>query len=310
MTIAEAGPVGRIKHNFSVMVRAASAFQLLIISSASRPLSPFSFVFPSFCARAHVSLYLSVSRFRYTLALLGIHFHAFSWATLPSRILSSPPVLLASPQSRATLRFHRLLPTRQLSSDLSLLLSLSLCLASFFHLSHSLIFSSFSRALITNFLLFARNSRAQTSSFFAPTVVSFPHLVYFSSLLFHLSISAFLVSLPRAASSRFIFCPNSPPRTIHIQRAQDSLSDTTCRLPSAKRFRETQIYTAACRKRRIGKSCNAPAFHPSRLPVASPSACLFVSSVRFSRLCRASKCDLLTSPRCNVSAQIHRAIYM
>lgn len=65
MTIAEAGPVGRIKHNFSVMVRGVG-FSTLIISSASqsRPLSR-----PPAPLSARARAFLSIFRFRYRYAL-------------------------------------------------------------------------------------------------------------------------------------------------------------------------------------------------------------------------------------------------
>lgn len=93
MTIAEAGPVGRIKRNFSVMVRGVG-FSTLIISSASqsRPLSRLylscSHASPSF-PRAPFSLSFGFATG--IPSLLGIHFHAFSWATRPFRTPLSLP---------------------------------------------------------------------------------------------------------------------------------------------------------------------------------------------------------------------------
>lgn len=140
MTIAEAGPVGRIKHNFSVMVRGVG-FSTLIISSASqsRPLS--RLLFPR--ARSSPSFGFATG----TPSLLGIHFHAFSWATRPPL----PPARSSS----AELPPSAFYPIRQLSSP-SPILSPSLFLCFFYLLS---------RALITNFSLFSRNSRSSEQLF-------------------------------------------------------------------------------------------------------------------------------------------------
>lgn len=147
MTIAEAGP-GRIKHNFSVMVRGVG-FSTLIISSASqsrplsRPPAPLS-------ARA----FLSIFRFRYRYALAPGN-------TFPCIFLghSSP---LFSGFSSAELPPSAFYPIRQLSSP-SPILSPSRSL------SHLLSFPRFfyllSRALITNFSLFSRNSRSNEQLF-------------------------------------------------------------------------------------------------------------------------------------------------
>jgi len=94
MTIAEAGPAGRIKHNFSVTVRGVG-FSTLMISSApqSRPLSHPGLLLP----RARFSLSFGFA----TPSLLGIHFHAFSWATRPL-VLSFPYCSSPAPlQSRS-----------------------------------------------------------------------------------------------------------------------------------------------------------------------------------------------------------------
>lgn len=116
MTIAEAGPVGRIKRNFSVMVRGVG-FSTLIISSASqsRPLSRLylssSHASPSF-PRAPFSLSFGFATG--TPSLLGIHFHAFSWATRPFRTPPSIPSHLSATERPVC--SHRLLFSRQLSS--------------------------------------------------------------------------------------------------------------------------------------------------------------------------------------------------
>lgn len=145
MTIAEAGSVGRIKHNFSVMVRGVG-FSTLIISSTSQSRPPSRPPPASLSPRSRISLYLSVPRYRYTTLAPG--------NTFPCIFLGH------SPRSRSpfTLRSHFPLqpcdpvlppsvlhPTQQLSSSPPIL-SLSISL-----------FRAFSpllcRALITNFSL-------------------------------------------------------------------------------------------------------------------------------------------------------------
>lgn len=66
MTIAEAGSVGGIKHNFSVMVRGVG-FSTLIISSTSQS-RPLSHPPASLSPRARAFLSIFRFRYRYTLA--------------------------------------------------------------------------------------------------------------------------------------------------------------------------------------------------------------------------------------------------
>jgi len=186
MTIAEAGPVGRIKHNFSVMVRGVG-FSTLIISSASQS-RPLSRPPAPLAARA----FLSIFRFRYRYALApGNTFPCiFLGHSLPSRF------------SSAALPLSAFYPIRQLSSPspiLSLPFSPSLFLRFFYLLS---------RALITNFSLFSRNSRSSEQLFRADSsgfssVCSSP--IYFSSFLvsqccFFFFFFFFLFFFPKLAS--------------------------------------------------------------------------------------------------------------
>lgn len=163
---------------------------------------------------------------------------------------------------------------KPLSSPISI--SLSRFLFSSLSLSNFFLFflARFNYQLSLVLQKFARSNEQlfrADSCFFSP-----PCLFFHSSFPpIYLRFSRFVLSC-RLFS--FYFLPKFASEN-DIQRAQDSLSNTTCRLPSAKRFRETQIYTAACRKRRIGKSCNAPAFHPSRLP--SRLRLLVYSSLQF-----------------------------
>lgn len=187
MTIAEAGPVGRIKHNFSVMVRGVG-FSTLIISSASqsRPLSRLPF------PRARFSPSFGFATG--TPSLLGIHFHAFSWATRPPLLPPSLPLFCPLLFSRAFTVCFLPYPTTfvALANPLSVSLSFSPSLFLWF-------FYFLSRALITNFSLFSRNSRSSEQLFRADSggfssACSSPSIIYFSSLL-----------SPRNATSLFSF---------------------------------------------------------------------------------------------------------
>lgn len=98
MTIAEAGPVGRIKHNFSVMVRGVG-FSTLIISSASqsRPLSR-----PPAPLSARAFLHLSLPVHPRSWEYISMHFPG------PLAPHNSP---LPSPPASLQPSFHRLLST-------------------------------------------------------------------------------------------------------------------------------------------------------------------------------------------------------
>lgn len=146
MTIAEAGLVGRIKHNFSVMVRRVG-FSTLIISSASqsrplsRPPAPLS-------ARA----FLSIFRFRYRYALApGNTFPCIFLGHSLLALLTPPPSRFSSTELPPSAFY----PIRQLSSP-SPILSPSHSLSPFFLPS----FSCFNYQLFSVFQKFALKQAA------------------------------------------------------------------------------------------------------------------------------------------------------
>lgn len=266
MTIAEAGTVGRIKHNFSVMVRGVG-FSTLIISSASqsrplsRPPAPLS-------ARG----FLSIFRFRYRYALAPGN-------TFPCIFLGHS-TLSPSRFSSAELPPSAFYPIRQLSSP-SPILSPSRSLSPLFLPS----FSCF------NYQLFPVSQK------FALKRAAFSRRQWW--FLFRLLISFYLpplsLSFPFAVlphpfffiqSSRFC----SP--TIH-----PAVRFRYMQFSSAKHLCEAQIYTVARRARRIGKSCNAPLFI-RRLP---PLFYLFIrlfNSLPASDRLRNVICQRLCSVQC------------
>lgn len=147
MTIAEAGSVGRIKHNFSVMVRGVG-FSTLIISSTSqsRPCPLLARPPPaSLTPRSRVfSLYLSVARYRYTTLAPGNTFPCIFLGHSPRAALSPSALPLPSSACASTVcsppyNFRRS-PGQ-----------LSLRLALFIYLSLPRFFALLCRALITNF---------------------------------------------------------------------------------------------------------------------------------------------------------------
>lgn len=150
MTIAEAGSVGGIKHNFSVMVRGVG-FSTLIISSTSQS-RPLSRPPASLSPRSRVSLYLSVSLPVYPRSweYISMHFPGPLASTRPFH-----PLLLLF--SRAILCFHRLFsyPTRQLSSSPPILSSSRSFYPSLFSALFRPSFSRFNYQLFPVFQKFA-----------------------------------------------------------------------------------------------------------------------------------------------------------
>jgi len=233
MTIAEAGPAGRIKHNFSVTVRGVG-FSTLMISSApqSRPLSHPGLLLP----RARFSLSFGFA----TPSLLGIHFHAFSWATRPL-VLSFPYCSSPAPlQSRS----FTVCPIFPLSLALSLSLSLSLSLCAF------LLFRFFillSRALITNFSLFSRNSRSseQLSHDDSSFPLGRPSLPLFL-LPFSDCRSPFFSASSRRSFPRHPLSSEFVP--VRLRYSYPTACFPMCSFPWKRNTpRETQIYTVARR---------------------------------------------------------------
>lgn len=253
MTIAEAGLVGRIKHNFLVMVRGVG-FSTLIISSASqsRPLSR-----PPALLSARVSLHLSVS--------LPVRPRSWEYISMhfPEPLAPHSPLPAPSFSPPATLQqsFHRLLSTlsdnfrRPRQSSLRLVSFLSVPLSPLFLPS----FSCFNYQLFPVFQKFALKQAAFSRRhwwFLFYLLISY--LSILSLLVSQCCFFFFFFSLSKARVSA---------RRRYIQQSVFGTCSFRLRSTSAKRK-----YTQSRAERRFGKSCNAP-LSIRRLP---PLFCLFI----------------------------------
>lgn len=256
--------MGRIKHNFSVMVRGLG-FSALIISSTSqsRPLSrpPAA---SSLSPRSRVSLYLSVSLppvYPRSWEYISMHF--------PGLLASRSPFTLRSRVSSAvrpcasTVCF---LPYNFRPRQSSLRPALFICL------SFPRFFAFLSRALITNFSLFSRNSRSSKQLFRADSILPLPpaHVHIYRYIYFFFFLCLLFLTRDRLDRLLFVFFYPSFLRSLSDDTSNTPFSDTcSFRLRSISVKRK---YTQSRTERRIGKSCNAP-FSIRRLP---PLSCLFI----------------------------------